>query len=283
MHEWYLSAPWPRRAALALTLCSALVVLLPYVASSQEAGLQTSPYTSHHERDGIAIALMVDQAEPSRQSTGTFQQGDNVRVRFTMTDTATGTPLSGARPAAWMARRAAGKPLDVQACKSKVKAFLEGNLWERPEVDLNVYYVLALNDDASITVVDPRFGFGGTKLLAMISLPSPGVDWVLTADHRQLFVSLPDTAQVAVIETSSWTVATTLEIGPRPTRLALQPDEAYLWVSYNAEGKETGPSGVAVLSTRDRTTVARIPTGSGHHELAFSSDSRFAFVTNRDD
>ena len=31
------------------------------------------------------------------------------------------------------------------------------------ELDLNQFYVLALNNDATITVVDPRFGFGGTK------------------------------------------------------------------------------------------------------------------------
>ena len=52
----------------------------------------------------------------------------------------------------------------------------------RPEVDLNVYYVLALNEDATISVVDPLFGYGSSKLLTMVFLHSPGEDWALSAD-----------------------------------------------------------------------------------------------------
>ncbi|MNQ82495.1 Cytochrome D1 heme domain protein [compost metagenome] len=64
-------------------------------------------------------------------------------------------------------------------------------------------------------------------------------------------------------------------------RVALQPDERLLWVGNNAKTAEQ--SGVTVIDTRSLKTLKHLATGGGHHEIAFSKDSRFAFVTNRDD
>jgi YVTN family beta-propeller protein len=61
----------------------------------------------------------------------------------------------------------------------------------------------------------------------------------------------------------------------------LQPDERLLWVGNNA--KDAAQSGVTVIDTRSLKTLKHLATGGGHHEIAFSKDSRFAFVTNRDD
>src|SRR5262249_40777026 len=67
--------------------------------------------------------------------------------------------------------------------------------------------------------------------------------------------------------------------GPRPSRLALQPDEHYLWIAYG--NSSTGDdSGVSVVSASTLKEVARIQTGRGAHEIAFSSDNRHAFLTN---
>ena len=77
----------------------------------------------------------------------------------------------------------------------------------RPDVDLNSYYILALNKSADISVIDPLLGFGGSKLLTLVMMKSPGEDWVLTKDGEKLFVTLPAINQVAVIDTRSWKVA----------------------------------------------------------------------------
>src|SRR6185295_14050482 len=71
------------------------------------------------------------------------------------------------------------------------------------------------------------------------------------------------------------------DTGENPARVALQPDGRYLWVGNDAEpGKE---SGVTIIDTETLQPVATIATGKGHHEIAFSDDDRYAFVTNRDD
>jgi len=156
-------------------------------------------------------------------------------------------------------------------------------LLSHPTIDLNAYYVLALNHDATITVVDPLYGFGGSKLLALITLKSAGEDWALTSDKRKLFVSLPDSNQIAVIDCASWTVITSIDLGPSPARVALQPDESQLWVTYGNPNSNSEDSGVAIVSAADLKVEARISTGRGSHQLAFSADSRYTFVTNKDE
>ena len=36
---------------------------------------------------------------------------------------------------------------DATQCREKIQSFLQGSLRSRPDVDLNTYYVLALNDE----------------------------------------------------------------------------------------------------------------------------------------
>lgn len=51
--------------------------------------------------------------------------------------------------------------------------------------------------------IDPLLGFGGSKLLTLILLKSPGEDWALTANGAKLFVSMPKINQVAVVDTAT--------------------------------------------------------------------------------
>jgi YVTN family beta-propeller protein len=231
-------------------------------------------------RDDLAVQFSLALIQPPPTAVTQPREGDDVVFRVTITDATTGAPLRRVYPAAWMAWRSPGETTDTHTCLKKAETFIGGSLLAAADLDLTTYYVLTLNHNATLTVVDPRFGFGGTKLLALIQLRSPGEDWVLTTDQARLFVSMPEAQQVAVVDTTAWRVLTNLDVGPHPTRLALQPDEHYLWVTYGAAGEEPADSGVAVLTTAGLEVVARIPTGAGPHDIAFSADNRFAFVTN---
>ncbi|HSS52557.1 MAG TPA: cytochrome D1 domain-containing protein, partial [Thermoanaerobaculia bacterium] len=232
-------------------------------------------------QDGISVEVKV---EPVDGRPGPVREGQEARIRLKFTDKLTGSPLSALYPGGWMdragARRGAGQEVPAD-CQKKVQAFIGGSMLSRPELDLNTYYVLALNEDATISVVDPLFGYGNSKLLTMVFLKSPGEDWALSADGERLFVSMPDSGSVAVVDASSWKVLTEIATGPHPRRLALQPDGQYLWVATDA--------GVSILDARgDRGSykVADVATGQGGHgghDIAFSGDSRFAFVANEAD
>jgi len=226
-------------------------------------------------QSGIAVEVKVT---PVDGRPGPVQEGQEARVTLKITDKLSGTPLTGLYPIGWMDRAGARKGFEREVpadCRKKVEAFLGGALLSRPELDLNNYYVLALNEDATVSVVDPLFGYGNSKLLAMVFLKSPGEDWVLSADGERLFVSMPDAGAVAVVDTASWKILSEIAAGPHPRRLALQPDGQYLWVA-------TDP-GVAALDVRAGRKVADVATGPGGHDLALSDDSRFVFVANEAD
>jgi YVTN family beta-propeller protein len=233
--------------------------------------------TGRTVRDGIAVEYSIESALAGQ--TGPLRAGDDVIVRFRIADDATKTPLTGAQPAAWFYRttpETAGKD-----CPDLVRELLSGNTFVRAETDLNTFYVLALNEEPTITVVDPLFGYGNSHLLAMINLQSPGDDWALEPNQKVLFVSMPASNRIAVVDTLSWKVIRNLDVPANPRRIAVQPDGGYLWVAYGAPGAKN--SGVAAISTSTYATAAAIRTGAGIHDLAFSDDSRYVLATNPED
>ncbi len=218
-------------------------------------------------KDGVIVQAAI---EPSGDRGAALAPGGNVTVRFRLADFAGSTPLGGAHPAAWLALR---KPdYTPAACADLVKQLLEGSIFRRAETDLNDYYVLAMNEDASLHVVDPLFGYGNSKLLAMIKLAAPGADWALTPDQNRLFVSMPAANQVAVVDTVAWKVVRSLDTGDNPRRVAIQPDGEYVWIATAA--------GVDVFSTRTLARVGRFPENRAAAGIVFDPDSRYAFLAD---
>jgi YVTN family beta-propeller protein len=218
---------------------------------------------------GIAIEFTAD---PLAQNATTIRAAEDVSVRFKVTDTTTGTPVKGLGLSAWINMRPKDKATEPAQCREKIQSYLTGSLRMRPDVDLNSYYVLALNKSADISVIDPLLGFGGSKLLTLIMLKSPGEDWLLTRDGEKVFVTLPLINQVAVISTRSWKVTDYIDTGVKPTRILAQPDQQYVWVANDG--------GVTVIDTANVKVAAKIESGAGRHDIVISSDNRFAFVSN---
>jgi YVTN family beta-propeller protein len=246
--------------------------------ASAPAAVVASNAPQKFTHEGVEIEFSI---EPVTKSDGLLE-GKDALVRFAIRDTATKQPVTNLRPAAWIdARKPGSLSTDAKACREKVQAFLQSQLTQRPDIDLNSYVILALNEEANISVIDPLLGFGTTKLRTLVFLKSPGEDWVMDAERKRLYVSMPLVNQVAVVDTATWKVISNIDTGARPVRLRLQRDEKYLWVAN--DGLADAPSGVTVIDTATGKVAANINTGAGHHEIAFSADDRFAFVSNRVD
>jgi YVTN family beta-propeller protein len=226
--------------------------------------------------EGIAVEFTVTPLKPGKGAAAGLPEGTEASVRFKITDSTTGQPVTNARPAAWIDFRNEASPPDARQCRERIQSFLQASLTERPEIDLNAYLILALNQEPNISVVDPISSFGGSKLYTLVALNSPGEDWVMTSDKQRLFVSMPLAGQIAVVETAGWKVLTNLDAGAKPTRIRLQHDEKYLWV-----GNEAEEGGVTVVDTVTLKRVAHFKTGPGQHDIALTDDDRYAFVTNR--
>lgn len=268
-----------RHSALKRVLC----LVAPALFFAAEAfGQAPEPASSPNRlvREGLTVEF---SARPAGRG-GELREGDYADITFGITDTSTGNPVRSLAPGAWMdigqsmaARDNA--PLD---CRQKMSLYLSGRVGIRPMIDLNSYYVLALNQDSSISVVDPMVGMAGkTYLYAHIALPRPGADWAKSTDGKRLFVTIPRAAQLAVVDTENFKVAGKVDVGGLPMRIVMQNDGRYLWVGNDSS--EAAQSGVVVVDPVTLAVAGRIPTGRGHHEIALSPDDRWALVTNRDD
>ena len=214
---------------------------------------------------------------------GEVKSGGWADVTFRVTDAGTGDPIKGRYPAAWMDLGAAWEAMGERpmSCKDRVATYLQGIVGVRPMIDLNSHFLLVMNRDNSISVIDPVVGITGiTNLFAQINLNRPGADWVLNDDNKKLFVTMPTANKVALADTESFRVTHEIEAGENPMRIELQRDQRYLWVGNDTQDPET--SGVTVIDAQDLEPVTFIPTGPGHHEIAFTDGDRYAFVTNRD-
>ena len=238
-----------------------------------------APQKFTHE--GVAAEFSIEPVSAHGIKSPDLLEGEDYSVSFKISDKRTGTPLTGLHPSAWMDLRDADKLTGGKDCRQKIQAFLQASLASRPEIDLNTYYILALNEDSNISVIDPLMGYGSSKLLTMVMLKSPGGDWALAGDKKHLFVTMPKSNQVAVVDTSTWKVVNSIDTGKAPTRILFQQDQRYLWVG--CDSPVSGEGGVTVIDTFGPRAAAFIKTGAGHHEIAFNSDDRYAFVTNKQD
>src|SRR5215470_8673406 len=253
-------------------LCLAMAMLLALNLSDLAAADETpNSITSN----GISVDFAARAVKQERDK---IVAGQDVEVRFKIADAVTGAAISNAGPGAWVdARQKIGvgvqKPEDVAgACREKIGYFLQGGLSYRPDIDLNAWYILALNSKASITVIDPLLGYGGQRIVTLIPLNSPGEDWVMGRDSRSLFVALPATDEIAVIDTATWKVAANIKVGRNPLRVALQGDGRYLWAGHDG--------GVAVVNAERRAVVVDLATGAGRHDIALGKGDYEAFVSN---
>jgi YVTN family beta-propeller protein len=250
---------------MSLRIAILLLTLLAGGTLTVQSQQKTTDTSQTYTQEGISVNFTIDRAVAGREAT----------VRFKVVDTNSGRALSSLRPAAWIDRRVAGQPTDTRQCRDKIQSFLQPGFNRRPELDLNAYFILTLNREPNISVIDPLSGFGGSKLYTLVALPEAGEDWVMSADKRRIYVSMPASNRVAVIDTGSWKVVSNIDAGAKPTRTALQNDNRYLWVSNERT--------VTVIDTSTGKVAATIKTGLGPHEIAFTQNDSAAFVTNKTD
>src|SRR6266850_8564831 len=259
------------RATLLITLLFAVGICATHaqeksrIASPQNGSKGSAPQT--YTKEGIAVQFSIEPVASEKGKATELMAGTEATVKFRITEVNGGNALNNLRPAAWIDRREADQAPDARACREKVQSFLQPSFGKRASIDLNAYLILALNHEPNISVIDPLSGFGGSKLYTLIALPSSGEDWVMSADKKRLYVSMPLIDQVAVIDIATWKSIANLDAGARPSRIVLQHDGRYLWV-----GNDGASGGITVIDTVTLKVAAQLRAGAGHHEIAFADD-----------
>jgi len=231
-------------------------------------------------RKGIQVEFSVAPVDEHGENVGPVVEGRTAEIRFRITDADSGAPVSPLQPAVWISSEEQGA--ENLSCRDRIGRYIQGMLGFQADVDLNKYFLLILNDDATISVVDPLLGVSGiTQLYTQIPLAKPGEDWLTNPNGEVLYVTMPAAGQIAVIDLDEFEVTASIDVGVGPILLAMQPDGRYLWIAN--DDPNGGPGGVTVVDTHRLEVVGSVATGSGHHELAFTGDSLFALVTNDTD
>nr|WP_179210322.1 YncE family protein [Crenothrix polyspora] len=236
---------------------------------------QNQAPVDHIQQKGVSVNFKLATPTTAGTPTTPLRAGEEASIEFTLTDATTQKPIIGRKPRVWIAPNPEKKPTSDKQCRKIIGSYLQGSLGARPEIDLNAYYILALNQEANISVIDPLQGYGGSKLLALVELAAPGTDWVLDTPQKRLFVATPSNKQVAVVDTATWKVTASIEANSAADRLFLQPDGKKLWLT--AEGAEQ--ASLAVIDTDTLKVLATPETKMGGAMVGFSTDSRQAFVS----
>jgi YVTN family beta-propeller protein len=224
----------------------------------------------HYVAQGVAMDVTTE-------ALGGAPTGQDVRLTVRLSDAVSGAPLAAANPAAWLSLNRRGSPPSEPICRRQVAAYLGSNPFVRPDVDLTGFTLAVINRDSTVTVLDPQGGFGGSRMLAMLPLESPGVDMAVGLKPPRLYVTEPAASRLAVIDTERWAQPVSVALADPPAAMQLQHDGRRLWVAAARDGA------VTALATDDLAVAARIPIGGGPHLLAMTGDDHRLLVTNQDD
>lgn len=237
-----------------------VVAVLAAVALMPLAAFAADP-TADAEQAEVAGIRVAFTLSPLKPDTAKPAAGRDAAFAFVLNTGNSNTPLRGAKPAAWLVPHAPGASLDERQCRRVAATFARGASLAVPAVDLNTFYVLALGGDASVSVIDPRIGFGGSRLIGLATFDASAADWALTPNQAILAVAEPSVDQVALIDPVDWSIKAKIAV-PSATRLALTPDGRLLLASYRAaSGGNEGESGVALVDLAIPTAaVSRIAT-----------------------
>lgn len=122
------------------------------------------------------------------------------------------------------------------------------------------------------------------KILHKLDLGEPAYACLLSADKKDLYISLWGGKKVLVYNLMSRTILSTIDVGENPNELLLSKNGSYLYVA------NAGDNSVSVIDIGKRKVLEVLnaalypdaPTGSASNGLALSEDQQTLFVANAD-
>ena len=135
-----------------------IIVVLLATPTAHVFAQESKPAPTPQVVNAQGVSILFD-VSPLRGRASGIMAGEEGRVSFKISGTNGGVPLSNLRPVAWIDQRPGKQVSEAKECREKVQAFLQTSFSRRPTLDLNAYFILTLNQEPNISVIDPLFWF----------------------------------------------------------------------------------------------------------------------------
>ncbi len=135
------------------------------------------------------------------------------------------------RLAAWLQ-----KPLPTLAdaetrCADKVRMLASSGLGRRAAVDLNAHRLMAVNDDRSITFINPFLRLSNAKLEDVVTLPGDVTAVLHRRDTHEVWLALAEAGLVLVVDTDARRIKRRHTLAPGALPAALAEAGGSVWVA----------------------------------------------------
>lgn len=208
----------------ALALAGLALVAPPGEASPETAG--EVPPSQADPVDAESIDVQIDYQ---------LRQDDSglADLQITLRDRLSGQPVDYARRrlAGWLQRPLATLAEAELRCSDKIRLLATPGPGRRAAVDLNTFRLLAVNQDRSLTFINPFLRVNNAKLESIVTLPGDVQAVLHRPLHHEVWLALPDQDTVLVVDTDARRIAHThqLDAGSAPISLTEAGDS--VWVA----------------------------------------------------
>ncbi|MCP9469890.1 MAG: hypothetical protein NNA31_07820 [Nitrospira sp.] len=237
------------------------------------------------EVEGVTLRVQLERDDnwDGKESDPVSRTDRPIRLTVEAKRAPDGTPLTQWWPGAWIDWQIDPLSGSVPTCSQRIGRYLGGSLLARPLVDLTGSYVVTMDQEPSLSVLDPSVNFAGrSSLYRSVSLPAPAADWVATPDDRWLVLAVPSTKAVIVVETGDFTIAHRIDRPRHPRQLFMQPQSRLIWISEledRAGGK--GQGWLTAIDTATWSVVESFSVREGLPLVTFAAEGGWVYVANR--
>ncbi len=226
----------------------------------------------------VQVEFFAKSHETKGNTDPVLRSGQPLKVGFRITDKGSDYGISDLHPAAWITRRnpSEGKP-DQEACKRGIKKFIQGGIINEAYGDLNNYYIISLNADNTVSIFNPLVNLATSNLLALIPLKGKAASWVFDEAAGNIYVTLPERNEVAVVDINARAVERYIKVGKNPRQISQQPDGRYIWVGNEGSGT------VSAIDRVTRSVSKTLEIGKGALNFAFDPKRKWTFVSSDED
>jgi DNA-binding beta-propeller fold protein YncE len=218
-----------------------------------------------------------------------------LEIGFRVQDGQGGRGVGGIDPHAWILPREGGadRP-NLRSCEEMVTLLLRGGVSADVHPAMNKMYILSLNADDTLSIINPKVNLNSANLMAVIPLKGKATNAFLDSRRGLVYVAMTGAkgyfgsgseittqgalggnleGKIVVVDVHTAEVSRTVSLEFPPRYVWGQPDGRAIWV-----GGDKG--NVTIIDGVTHRVVGNLRVAGGDLDLAFDKDGRLAFLSS---